>query len=356
MTTRIHKTSKIFQIPFDELQNILDNSSTFVDVLATLGYDKYNGNHRTLKKRLNSESFNMEKFNENYKKWKTSINATAKKLIPLSECLVENSSYSRKKLKIRLVEENMMEYKCKKCGLSNEWQSEKLSLQLEHINGINNDNRLENLCFLCPNCHSQTKTFGGRNAKQEHFCSICKKESKGYGDICADCSNRNRPLKFIVEKEELQKLVLEMPMTTIGKKFNVSDNTIRNRCKSFGIEVPKKMQSKWLKGKPKENIRKFHVEKETLEKLIKEKKSWNDLARLFNVAAATLKARAVVLGIILPKVSQHPNHGKLSTLTKDKLEKYITIDKLNIPEIAKLLGVSHPSLRRRIKVLNAGIV
>lgn len=38
-----------------------------------------------------------------------------------------------------------------------------LILELDHINGIRNDNRLENLRFLCPNCHSQTPTFKGRN-------------------------------------------------------------------------------------------------------------------------------------------------------------------------------------------------
>ena len=53
------------------------------------------------------------------------------------------------------------EYKCEICGIS-EWQGKELSLQLDHINGINNDNRIENLRLLCPNCHSQTETFSGR--------------------------------------------------------------------------------------------------------------------------------------------------------------------------------------------------
>lgn len=59
-----------------------------------------------------------------------------------------------------------MEYKCACCGNTGEWNGRPLVLQLDHINGDNCDNRLENLRFLCPNCHSQTDTFAGRNCKK----------------------------------------------------------------------------------------------------------------------------------------------------------------------------------------------
>jgi len=61
-----------------------------------------------------------------------------------------------------LLSKNLLEYKCYHCGIK-EWNSKEISLQLEHINGINNDNRVENLTLLCPNCHSQTPTFAGKN-------------------------------------------------------------------------------------------------------------------------------------------------------------------------------------------------
>lgn len=81
----------------------------------------------------------------------------------LEEILVENSSYANiSRLKQRLVNEGKMEYKCQKCGIS-EWLGNPLTLQLDHINGVNNDHRLTNLRFLCPNCHSQTDTYAGKN-------------------------------------------------------------------------------------------------------------------------------------------------------------------------------------------------
>ena len=65
-------------------------------------------------------------------------------------------------LKARLIREGYMEYKCSECGI-NEWNNNRLGLELDHISGIRSDNSLENLRLLCPNCHSQTHTFRGRN-------------------------------------------------------------------------------------------------------------------------------------------------------------------------------------------------
>lgn len=91
----------------------------------------------------------------------------AKRNRPLEEILVENSNYTNNSsLKKRLLEEGLLKYECYECHIS-EWNGKPLSLQLDHINGNNSDNRLENLRFLCPNCHSQTETFSGRNASHK---------------------------------------------------------------------------------------------------------------------------------------------------------------------------------------------
>ena len=61
-----------------------------------------------------------------------------------------------------IIKDKLIPYECNECSIS-EWNGKQLALHLDHINGKNSDHRLENLRFLCPNCHSQTQTYTGKN-------------------------------------------------------------------------------------------------------------------------------------------------------------------------------------------------
>jgi|SRR5580700_406856 hypothetical protein len=79
--------------------------------------------------------------------------------------LLSDPKRNRKHVKARLVGEGLLKNRCQSCGLAS-WREKPLNMHLDHINGVRNDNRLENLRMLCPNCHSQTPTYGGRNLKR----------------------------------------------------------------------------------------------------------------------------------------------------------------------------------------------
>jgi hypothetical protein len=82
--------------------------------------------------------------------------------IPLEDLLREEADLSRGNIKRRLIREKRLAQQCAECGLT-EWRGQAISLEIDHVNGDRNDWRMENLRLLCPNCHSQTSTYGGRN-------------------------------------------------------------------------------------------------------------------------------------------------------------------------------------------------
>ncbi len=86
--------------------------------------------------------------------------------LPLKRLLVRDSSAHTGHLKSRLLRRGLLENKCASCGNEGEWRGATLVLELDHINGDRRDNRLRNLRLACPNCHSQTSTYKGRNKRR----------------------------------------------------------------------------------------------------------------------------------------------------------------------------------------------
>lgn len=156
----MNRRSKVYTWSDEDFIELVRTSSNYSEMLISLGLTPYGGGStKILKERINNLHCSTEHFKLQ------AYNASASIRRPIDSILVKNSEYkSIATLKRRLVREGKLPYRCDVCGIS-EWNGLPISLQLDHINGINNDHRLDNLRFICPNCHSQTTTYAGKNRK-----------------------------------------------------------------------------------------------------------------------------------------------------------------------------------------------
>lgn len=108
----------------------------------------------------------QERFGFSRQTWHAAVNRGAVVArphgLPLDELLVAGVYRARFNLKARLVRAGLKQKVCEVCGVA-AWNGQPITLALHHVNGDRYDNRIENLQLLCPNCHSQTDTFAGRN-------------------------------------------------------------------------------------------------------------------------------------------------------------------------------------------------
>lgn len=227
--------SKIDILNKEEIIELITTSNSIREILLKIGY-KETGTYLydKFREHLNSLGIDIPKYKNlnipsNWKKYS------------MNEILVEDSKYkSRKTLKDRILRSGLKEYKCDVCGNDGRWNGSDLSLQLEHRNGVNNDNRIENLCFLCPNCHSQTKTFAGRNIKREkivNYCNCGSEIDKGKKE-CRKCvveklKERNKKNRKVNRPDisTILESVNRIGYVATGKLYGVSDNTIRKWIK-----------------------------------------------------------------------------------------------------------------------------
>lgn len=153
---------KYEKINRDELQKIISESTSYSEVLTKIGLKPAGSMHTSFKKYLEDNNFDVTTMIGRAILRTTKVN---EEKTPL-EVLTINSNIGSAKLKHKLFKYGLKERKCELCGIT-EWNGNSLSFELHHINGNHYDNRFENLIVLCPNCHSQTHNFRGKNSKSK---------------------------------------------------------------------------------------------------------------------------------------------------------------------------------------------
>lgn len=143
-----------------KLKELIPLCKTWRELTLKMGYRSFTSVAHRIKgivKELNLDTSHFDK------RWNLGMKMGVKSpRLKLELILIKNSSYQNThSLKSRLIEEKILINKCNCCGI-NSWEGKLLSLQLDHIDGDRTNNELSNLQLLCPNCHSQTKTWGSK--------------------------------------------------------------------------------------------------------------------------------------------------------------------------------------------------
>lgn len=227
MSALVDKYSK------EELEQIVSQSLSMKEVIDKLGYATHSGsNNNTVKDRLKKFNIDISHFTTSNPIERTEENV-----------FCENSTASQATLRRWYLKGNYTNYKCSICGMEPIWQGKELTLILDHKNGENHDDRLENLRWVCPNCNQQLETTGYQAGLKEsltkkNYCIDCGKEISLAAKRCHECQSKTSSVKLEdmpITREELKTLIRTTPFTTIAKEFKVSDNAIRKWCDKFSL-------------------------------------------------------------------------------------------------------------------------
>lgn len=223
----------------DDLAAAIAASRTIADALRLMGLSVSPGNYKTVAKYVKLLGLSTD--HHTGKAHGTSITPQKQ---PLESILVQGSTYNTSHLRKRLIKEGLLEEGCAECSLGPEWRGRPLTLQLDHVNGDPSDNRLENLRLLCPNCHTQTKNFTGRNIRGRYRKAVRRCECGTPISKTSEACNRCRGLRASkITWPPADKLALDVARssyTDVAKELGVSDNAIRKYLRKQLGFCPKK--------------------------------------------------------------------------------------------------------------------
>lgn len=255
------KRSIIWKPSKEEFQKIVNKCNSIAAISRHFGLATGAPNYKTIKRRIKEDQIDISHIK---------LGLDSNKGRPSNQKKSAKDYFNKKhvqmsKLKAKLIEENYLKKECSICGQGPVWNNQELVLQLDHINGNREDNSLKNLRLLCPNCHTQTPTWGAKRTKKpKNHCIDCFKVISKLSKRCQSCSSKIKPR---IEKiswpnnEELSRLVFEKPLIHLAKDLKVSDNAIRKRCKNNCIKLPP--QGYWLTRAPS-RVRSEHLQGESL--------------------------------------------------------------------------------------------
>ena len=235
----------------EQAREAIASSFSWAESLRKLGLCGTGGGWRVLKKYAEIWEISTEHFDPERARAK---NARFIKR-PIEELLVENSDASRQNLKRRLYQEGLKERRCEKCGQDEDWHGEPMALILDHINGVRDDNRLQNLRIVCPNCAATLSTHCGRKnriVRGEVQCRRCERNFVPNASSQRYCSRRcgsrwdrsqfrGRPKPSIrrAARPPYEQLLAEIEATNycaVGRKYGVSDNAVRKWVRFYERE------------------------------------------------------------------------------------------------------------------------
>ena len=226
------EANKIDSISDEEFVNLIKSSLNKKEVLFKLGYTTAGNSWGYTKIKNRMEILHLT--SADFKGKQVLANAKAKSIDP-QKLFKQNCQHHHCVLLRYIIKNNLLQYKCAICGIKS-WQGKTLSLELDHINGINNDNRLENLRFLCPNCHSQTSTFGAKNSS---FDSAKFNITKDMEDLVQSEFQNSPNVTHIAKKlgfnrNAVKQIISKLGLNKVNQRYVIQYDSEHNELRRFG--------------------------------------------------------------------------------------------------------------------------